>query len=143
MSIFDELGQRPPAAELLDWQFVDFDETEKRIRVSFGGSVGFTNPSGFIQGGFLVAMLDEVMGCAVTAATRAAQFTTTISMSVDFVRPASPGRIVGEGRITSMGKSVAFLEGKLFDGEGKLLARATSSCRLVALDPAWIRRAPE
>jgi len=142
MSIFDELGQRPPAAELLDWQFVEFNEEENRIRVSFAGSAGFVSPSGFIQGGFLVAMLDEAMGCTVTAASKAQLFTTTISMSVDFIRPASPGRIVGEGRITSMGKSVAFLEGKLFDEAGKLLVRATSSCKLIPLDPAWIRPVP-
>ena len=139
LSIFDQLGQRPPAAELLDWQFVDFDETENRIRVSFDGHQRFTNPSGFLQGGFLCAMLDEAMGCVITASTNAALFTTTISMSIDFVRPARPGRIFGEGRITSMGKTVAFIEGKLFDEQDRLLARSTASSKLVPLDPSWIR----
>lgn len=139
MSIFDQLGEMPPAAALLGWQFVDFDEEQGLIRVSFEASPQFVSPSGFIQGGFLVAMLDEVMGCAVTAASKAQSFTTSISISIDFLRPASPGRVLAEGRITSMGKSVVFLEGKLFNDAGKVLARATSSCKLIPLDPNWIR----
>jgi len=139
LSIFDQLGRRPPAAELLDWQFVEFDAEESRIRVSFDGRQDFTSPSGFIQGGFLCAMLDETMGCVITASTSAALFTTTISMSIDFVRPARPGRIFGEGRVTSMGKTVAFIEGKLFDDQNRLVARSTASSKLVPLDPSWIR----
>lgn len=139
MSIFDQLGEMPPAAALLGWQFIEFDEALELLRVSFEASPQFVNPSGFVQGGFLVAMLDEVMGCTLTAASKGQSFSTSITLSTDFIRPASPGRIVGEGRITSMGKSVVFLEGKLFNDAGKVVARATSSCKLVPLDPAWIR----
>jgi acyl-coenzyme A thioesterase PaaI-like protein len=38
---------------------------------------------------------------------------------------------VGEGRVIRLGKTVAFLEAELFDGENNLVARASASARVV------------
>jgi acyl-coenzyme A thioesterase PaaI-like protein len=38
---------------------------------------------------------------------------------------------LGEGRITKLGKTIAFLEGRLIDADGGLVATATASARVV------------
>jgi acyl-coenzyme A thioesterase PaaI-like protein len=58
-------------------------------------------------------------------------FTPTIEMHVSFLAPARAGPLYGEGQVVQAGKSIAFLEGKLMDLSGVIVARATASARLV------------
>ena len=50
-----------------------------------------------------------------------------LDMNLSFVRMVPLERITAKGRVVKAGRKVAFLEGELFDGEGRLLARATST----------------
>lgn len=127
---------RPPCADLLGWKVLDARPDEGWIRIGFEGRSEFRNPAGFIQGGFLAAMLDDTMGPAVFAATDGALYTATIDMNVSYLKPAKVGALTGEGQVVQLGKTVAFIEARLLDAEGDLVARATSSARLVATEKA-------
>jgi len=122
----------PPCAKLLGWHVLDARPEEGWIRIGFMARREFTNPAGFIQGGFLAAMLDDTMGPAVYVMSEGALYTATIEMSVSYLSPATPGPLFGEGRVIQLGKSVGFIEATLSDGAGVVIARATSSARLVA-----------
>lgn len=122
---------RPPCAELLGWEVVDVRPADGWIRVRFEGRPEFLNPAGYIQGGFLAAMLDDTMGPAMFVYSEGRLFTPTIELHVSFLSPARPGPIYGEGQVVQAGKSIAFLEGQLMDLSGTLIARATASARLV------------
>jgi uncharacterized protein (TIGR00369 family) len=91
----------------------------------------FCNPAGFVQGGILSAMLDDTMGPAVFTMTDGKLYTATITMTVNYLAPAKPGPITGEAKVTQLGKTVAFVEGRLTAADGTLLATATTSARLV------------
>ena len=84
-----------------------------------------------IQGGLLSAMLDDTMGPAVFVMTEGRFYTATISMTVSFLAPAKVGPIFGEAKVVHLGKTVAFVEGRLTDEAGTLLATATCNARLV------------
>ena len=126
----------PPCAATLGWRLVGADPDAGTIRIGFEGRAEFLNPSGFVQGGFLAAMLDDTMGPAVLVHSGGALFTPTISLNVDFIAPARAGLLIGDGRIVHIGKSIAFLEGSLFDQSGALVARATATARLVPIAKA-------
>lgn len=125
---------RPPCAELLGWEVVDARPADGWIRVRFEGRPQFCNPAGFIQGGFLAAMLDDTMGPAMFIFGEGRVFTPTIDLHVSFLSPARPGPLYGEGQVVQAGKSIAFLEGRLMDPSGTLVARGTASARLVAAE---------
>lgn len=122
---------RPPCAELLGWRVLDARPTEGWIRIGFDARPEFRNPAGVIQGGFLAAMLDDTMGPAVFAMTEGALYTATIDMNVSFLAPAKVGPLIGEGQVVQLGKSVAFIEARLLDRDAAVVARATSSARLI------------
>jgi uncharacterized protein (TIGR00369 family) len=122
---------RPPCAELLGWEVVDARPADGWLRVRYEARPEFTNPAGFIQGGFLAAMLDDVMGPAMFVYSEGRLFPPTIEMHVSFLAPARPGAIYAEGQVVQAGKAIAFLEGRLMDLSGVVLARATASARLV------------
>jgi uncharacterized protein (TIGR00369 family) len=121
----------PPCAKLLGWHVLDARPKEGWIRIGFEARPEFINPAGFIQGGFLAAMLDDTMGPAVFVHSEGALYTATIDFYVSFLAPAKPGPLIGEGRVIQLGKSIGFIEATLSDGAGTLIARATSSARLV------------
>ena len=121
----------PPSSKLLGWHLLDVRPKDGWIRIGFDGKGDFCNPAGFVQGGILSAMLDDTMGPAVFAMTEGRLYTATISLTVNFLAPAKPGRIIGEARVTQLGKTVAFIEGRLTAKDGTLLATATTNARLV------------
>jgi uncharacterized protein (TIGR00369 family) len=121
----------PPCAELLGWHLLDARPHEGWIRIGFEGRPEFCNPAGFIQGGILSAMPDDTMGPAVFVMTDGELYTATITISVNFLAPAKPGPLIGEARVTQLGKTVAFVEGRLTAEDGAVLATASTSARLV------------
>jgi uncharacterized protein (TIGR00369 family) len=122
----------PPCAILLGWHILDAKPEQGWIRIGFEGKPEFRNPAGFIQGGILAAMLDDTMGPAVFAMTHGELYTATIDMNVSFLAPAKVGPLFGEAKVLQLGKTIAFIEGQLADIAGTLIARATTSARLVA-----------
>ena len=121
----------PPSSKLLGWHLLDARPEQGWIRIGFDGKAEFCNPAGFIQGGILSAMLDDAMGPAVFVMTDGKLYTATITMTVNFLAPAKVGPIVGEAKVTQLGKTIAFVEGSLMTEDGNLLATATTSARLV------------
>jgi uncharacterized protein (TIGR00369 family) len=121
----------PPSSKLLGWHLIDARPKDGWVRIGFEGKQEFCNPAGFVQGGLLSAMLDDTMGPAVFVMTEGKLYTATITMTVNYLAPAKPGPIVGEASVTQLGKTIAFVEGRLTAEDGTLLATATTSARLV------------
>jgi uncharacterized protein (TIGR00369 family) len=128
----------PPAAKLLGWRLLDARPEEGWLKVGFDGKAEFCNPAGFVQGGLLSAMLDDTMGPAVLVMTEGKSYTTTVSLTVNFLASAKPGPITVEAKVTQLGKTIAFVEGRLTAEDGTLLATATAVERL--LDAAKVIR---
>jgi uncharacterized protein (TIGR00369 family) len=126
----------PPCSKLLGWRLVDHDAARGWVRIGFDGKADFLNPAGFIQGGIQAAMLDDTMGPAVWLATDGELYTVTIEMNLQFLKPAKPGPLFGEATLVQLGNSIAFLEGRLLDGDGRVLSRATASARLMRSERA-------
>jgi uncharacterized protein (TIGR00369 family) len=121
----------PASATLLGWRLLDARPAEGWLKVGFDGRREFCNPAGFVQGGLLSAMLDDTMGPAAFIMTDGKFYTTTISLTVNFMASARPGPIIAEARVTHLGKTIAFMEGKLTAEDGTLLATATTTARLL------------
>lgn len=121
----------PPAAVTLGWELVAVDPEQGTIEVAFQAGEPFLNPVGVIQGGFLAAMLDDTLGPALVATLPSGQFAPTLDLHVQFLRPAKPGRLVGRGRVVQQGREVAFLAGELLGPDGKIVAVATATARIV------------
>ncbi len=89
----------------------------------------FTNPVGLLQGGFLAACCDSAMGAAtVTWAKGRKVFSANAEMKVSFLAPVRPGgTLTCTAKVVSGGNRVAFVEAELADGDGRLVAKASST----------------
>ena len=121
----------PPCARLLGWRLIDAKPEIGWVKIGFEGKPQFCNPAGFVQGGFLAAMLDDTMGPAVLVKSDGALYTATIDLHVSFLAPAKSGPLVAEATVLQIGKTIGFIEGTLTDADGVVVAKATASARLV------------
>jgi uncharacterized domain 1 len=117
-----------PAAKTLGWQFVRYEEGV--VHVEYNAEAALTNPLGNIQGGILSAMLDDCMGPAVYVTLPPNKIAVTVESKTLFLRPASPGRILGTGRIEHIKGNLCFTSGQLCNPEGQIIATATAIFRM-------------
>lgn len=120
----------PGSAPIIELFELDLTEVEPGLAV-FEGTPDrrFYNPIGSVHGGYAATLLDSACGIAVHSRMNEGQGYTTLELKVAYHRGLSDrsGRIRAEGRVVSLGRRAAFAEGKLFDGEGRLCASATST----------------
>jgi uncharacterized protein (TIGR00369 family) len=128
-----------PATVLLGWELIAIDPDAGTIEVSFNAGEQFLNPAGHIQGGFLAAMLDDTMGPALVATLDEGDWAPTIDLQVQFLSPASPGRLHASARVVRRGRDIGFLAGELRNASGDLVAVATATARIRRASP----RAPD
>ena len=121
----------PPLARLLGFDRIEEVE-EGRIVFAMEAAEEHANPLGTVHGGVLTTLLDSAMGCAVHTTLPAGARYTTLELKVNFVRAVLPGSGVvrAEGRVVHRGGTTAVAEASLTDADGRLVARATSTCLL-------------
>jgi uncharacterized protein (TIGR00369 family) len=124
MSVFDRFP--PPAtAQLLGAELVSESPSDGTIEMAFNPNASMLNPAGVVQGGIVAAMLDDTMGPALISLTGGKVMPSSVDLNVSFIRPVKPGRVIA--KVVNRGRSIVFLEAELFDSDGRLLARSTSS----------------
>ncbi|HEV2366167.1 MAG TPA: PaaI family thioesterase [Caulobacteraceae bacterium] len=125
---FRNTKTRPSGSRTLGYRMARIDQAAMTVEAEFvGDPATMANPMGRVQGGYLCAMLDEVMSAACVVASGLKAAAPTLEMKVSFIRPAMPGPMRGVGRVLRLGRQVAFTEGELYDGEGRLLAKASGT----------------
>src|SRR5207244_905406 len=116
----------PPCAKTLGLEFVQIDGERGTVEVKFEAKPEFLNPAGNVQGGFLAAMLDDTMGPALTSTLDAGEFAPTLSLNVQFHRPAKVGTLKGIGRVVTRGREICHLSGELSQND-RVVATATAT----------------
>lgn len=129
-------GPMPRAAATLGFEFIDADLDQGTIEIAFAATEAFTNPTGNVLGAFVAAMLYDTVGPALLATLRPDQFQSTLGLTVNFLRPVRPGRLIGKGRVVHRDGDLASLEAALLDSRGTLIATATATARVIPLDQA-------
>ncbi|MEM9740416.1 MAG: PaaI family thioesterase [Pseudomonadota bacterium] len=120
----------------LGFKLLALDMSALTTRVQFDGKANFANPAGYIQGGFLSAMLDDTIGMLATMKTGTEKFPSTIDLHTTFLRPVKVGAIEVAARLRNIGRAVIFADAELYNTRGKEAARAVAT---LAINP---RKAP-
>ena len=91
-----------------------------------------------VHGGVYSALVDTAVGGALSTLHEAAGGgvgQTTLDLNVSFLAGASEGDVLAEGRILKRGRSIAFGEARITDGEGRLLAVGRATYMILAPRP--------
>ena len=87
------------------------------------------NPIGTVHGGFVCTALDSAAGCAVHTTLPAGVGYTSLEIKVNYLRAvsATSGPLTVVGTVVKPGSRVAFAEAVVTDGEGRVVATASST----------------
>lgn len=125
----------PPALRKLGGRVHAFDDASETVEMRYTLDESFCHSGGIVQGGFVTGMLDAAMAHAVIASYRRYVVVASLEIKVSFLEIAGPGELAAFARPVRMGKSIAFLEAELLDADGKLLAAATSTAKIIDKTP--------
>lgn len=90
------------------------------------------NSRGHIHGGAIMSVLDFTLSAAGRSIDPLGIGLATIDMTTSCIEPGTTDLIV-EARCLRRGRSIAFCEGEARDPEGKLIAKASASFKLIRL----------
>jgi uncharacterized protein (TIGR00369 family) len=86
------------------------------------------NPMGTLHGGVYCDLADAAMGYAYAATLGPGETFTTVELKINFFRPVRKAKLTAEARVVRAGANLGYVECDVKDGDGKLVARAASTC---------------
>jgi uncharacterized protein (TIGR00369 family) len=116
----------PPVAELIGLEAMRLEDGEAVMELEAGEE--HSNPMGTIHGGILCDLADAAMGMAYFSQLEQGESFTTLELKINYLRPFWTGRLIAHGRVVSRGKTVGMTECEVVDEQGRLIAKATSTC---------------
>ena len=130
---------RPPALKTLGAECIEVRADSGRVTIRCTAtrehchSIEQSSKGGIVQGGFITGWLDTAMAHACIVRSKFTLAVPTLEVKVSFLAPAHPGAYKATGWITRWGRSIAFLDAELVDAAGELIAKASSTARLVPM----------
>jgi uncharacterized protein (TIGR00369 family) len=124
----------PPVAELIG---IEVERAEGGETVmTLVAEERHSNPMGTLHGGILCDLADAAMGMAYYSTLEPGESFTTLELKINFLRPFWTGRLIARGRVVSKGRTVGMTECEIDDEQGRLVAKATSTCLTLRDDAA-------
>lgn len=126
-------ANRPPCvATLGQGRITDFDSEQQSVTVEFTSGDEHCHSGNVVQGGFIAGMLDNAMSIAVMIECDQKFTPATLELKVTFLKSGTQGKNIAKGWIVRMGRTIVFIEGELHNEKGELLAKASSTARLLS-----------
>ena len=129
----DESGRDGLGASLGIVRTLYMDKEAGRAAIEVEAEMRMCHSGGVVQGGFVTGWIDAAMARAAMCATDFKETPMSLEIKVSFFRPATPGLLVAEAWIERQGRSTIFLEGNLKNAAGDVLAKGTSTVRMMPL----------
>jgi len=106
-------------------------DVEKGIcEMTFDVPKHFCHSGDIIQGGFVTTMLDSVTTFSVFGTNPNVIKLATLELKVTYLKASRAGKFKAIGQIESMGRSIAFLTGALFDESGQKTASISTTAKI-------------
>jgi uncharacterized protein (TIGR00369 family) len=112
---------------------VDNGAQSGRAVLHFRATMDMCHSGGIVQGGFVTGWLDMAMANVVLSKSNYEQNLLSLEIKVSFLASAGPGLVIAEAWIERMGRSTGFLEARLTNERGDVLAKASSTVKLVPM----------
>jgi uncharacterized protein (TIGR00369 family) len=92
------------------------------------------NPLGTLHGGIYRDLADAAMGYAYAATLMEGETFTTIELKINFLRAVRKATLTAEAKVVKAGSTLGYVECDVKDQNGKLVARAASTCMKLRQD---------
>ncbi|GAB4368457.1 MAG: PaaI family thioesterase [Bryobacter sp.] len=122
-------GKYSAVCDLLGMEVVRVEAGEAEIYMNVNSQM--FNPFGTVHGGILCDLADMAMGTAFFTTLEAGEGLATVELKINFLRPAREGRLQAVAKVVHRGRLMGLVECEVKNEEGKLVAKANSTCMVV------------
>lgn len=129
-----------PVARLIGFEAKEI--ADGRAIVTLAAGRQHANPMGTLHGGILCDIADAAMGMAFASTLAPDESFTTVELKINFFRPVWEARLRAEGKVVRRGSTVGYVECEITDEDGRLVAKAASTCMALRGERASRRQAP-
>ncbi len=124
-----------PISQLIGFEVVpamESDRIEGRATLHLDTDQRFHNPMGRVHGGIIATLADAAMGIAFGRTLENGQDFSTIDLQIQYMRPVIARRLTAQGKVIQRGLRIGFVECMIEDDQGRMIAKASCSCTIVA-----------
>ena len=118
-----------PIARLIGFEAKEIADGRAVVTLTAGQQ--HANPMGTLHGGVLCDIADAAMGMAFASTLAPDETFTTIELKINFFRPVWEAHLRAEGKVVRRGSSVGYTECEITDEDGRLVAKAASTCMVL------------
>ncbi|MEX1254554.1 MAG: PaaI family thioesterase [Dehalococcoidia bacterium] len=126
-------GSVGPLGDALGIEREDVSPGQARMRLTVNPM--WANPNGILHGGVVYTLIDYSMGGAVQTSLPAGDFCASINVAVSYLAPVRDGALVVDTEVVRQGRSIAFVESKVRDDAGRLIATASGTMFIFRAPP--------
>jgi len=101
------------------------------IRVGMDVTEDLKQFYGNIHGGVISSLMDSTIAVAINQQLEPGEGASTVEIKVNYFRPVSKGRIIGEGKVIQKGRKIVVGQGEIRDEEGRIVAFGTATFMIV------------
>lgn len=120
-----ETIKKAPFPALLGLELVDLKYGEATLKLKMRREL--EQPYGILHGGATATLIDTAMAFACITCLADGEQTTTIDLTVHYLRPHSTGEVFCTAKILRAGRRIITVSAEVVNEEEKLIATAISS----------------
>lgn len=114
-----------PFPKLVGLELVDLSYGEATIRLEMRDEL--RQPYGLLHGGATATLIDTATAFAVIATQTPDEQSTTVDLTIHYLRPHTTGEVVCTARVVRAGRRITTVSAEVFNREGKQIATALST----------------
>tara|TARA_B100000900_G_scaffold287940_1_gene246949 strand:+ start:229 stop:648 length:420 start_codon:yes stop_codon:yes gene_type:complete len=114
-------------------KILEFSKENQSIKIEYIAEPRHCHSGNIVQGGYVTGWIDSAMAHSVMIPTDFKFSPLTLELKITFLKSANPGIVIAAAKVIKLGKSIAFVEGTLTNESGDLIAKGTSTNKLVPM----------
>ena len=122
---------KAPQSTLGIKKILKLDTSEGEAHAIYKARKNMCHSGNIVQGGFITGWLDAVMALACMCKVGADTLVLSLEIKTTFIKKISHEQVLVIGNVIKIGKTIAFLEGKIVDTENNILAKGTQTVKLI------------
>ncbi len=127
------IKRQAPVSLWLNQQILEFDVEEGWVKIAYDLGAPHFNRFGALHGGATACVMDDVLAVAAALTAKWGEIAPTLEMKVSYLNQGGAGKHIAEGRVIKRRRQINFLEARLAQEDGKVIATATATIMIAPM----------
>ena len=115
-----------------EFNFINYKKNNLKLEGRFSSDMINPGPQGFVQGGQITSMLDDVTSLLLIFESKGEIYPSSTNLHTIFHRPIKVGKYLCKATLISKGKNIATVKGEIYNQNDKIAATLIHNAFLIS-----------